>query len=597
MEKRPNNGQSDDSEEIAAALAAVYALLAGEENAPLEPPAKRSPGSSAWGAASRMEAVRRHPEANKTDGSSLWRIRSAKIWATLILSSLLLTQAQSASALERIQYQPASNSDSQTSRAPAPAQQASSAQTSGAAPMRAGPQIQAEFSISQAAPSTIRILLGSIENLCEIAVPDGAEISEEKKDAVLAVLPPQSSWQLALPENGGNEIAFTGRLGNVRAQRVILATRDRYAGQTSPASFSKPGVFAYPPRTLNPANPRFQLPFKEDCIDLENKSNYQLTQNQTASAKITTPHVVPDGILIKAPEPDGILNFQGKSYRGALLLKRPAAGKKGFNVINVVDLEDYLLSVLPSEMPASWSIESLKAQCIAARSYALANLKKHGSEGYDLKANTEDQVYLGVQTENENSNRAVAETRGLVMKHDGKVVSAFFHSSGGGHTELAEHVWTKGVPYLKSVPDFDDQSPHFAWNRQVSVGSMEESLRKLGKDVGAILGIFPVSRTDSQRIQTAIVAGTLQTLIISGEELRKIMQLPSTVFNLGQAQDAYLIAGRGFGHGLGMSQWGAKYLAEQGYNAAQILSYYYKDVSIEHCQVAQTARASSGRQE
>ena len=79
----------------------------------------------------------------------------------------------------------------------------------------------------------------------------------------------------------------------------------------------------------------------------------------------------------------------------------------------------------------------------------------------------------------------------------------------------------------------------------------------------------------------AIVAGTLQTLMVSGEELRKILSLPSTIFNIGAGLDSYLVAGRGFGHGLGMSQWGAKFLSEQGYNAGQILSYYYKDVSVD----------------
>jgi stage II sporulation protein D len=232
-------------------------------------------------------------------------------------------------------------------------------------------------------------------------------------------------------------------------------------------------------------------------------------------------------------------------------------------------------------MPSGWNLEALKAQSIAARSYALANVGKHQSEGYDLKASTEDQVYLGIQTESDNSNRAVAETRGQVLKHNGKVVTAFFHSAGGGCTEKAEHVWGGKVPYLKSVPDFDDQSPHFNWNRSVAVSNIEEALKKQGRDIGGLLGIFPLERSPSQRVTLAMVTGTLQTLLLSGEELRKILALPSTAFNIGLDMDSYLVAGRGFGHGLGMSQWGAKYLSEQGYNASQILSYYYKDVTLD----------------
>ena len=450
------------------------------------------------------------------------------------------------------------------------------------------------------ARATLRVALGECSSDCEIIAPDGAEIIDEQNKTLIAIIPAQSRWQVSLGDGSSRDsdrLTFQGNLASVRSAKVVVAGKLSGSGSISdrdnyvPASYVKSSPFAGKTITLSAANPRFALPFRafaspsappkseSQYLPATYKANANFKAN--ADIKAVTPPVVQPGYLIKAPEPDGILTYQGKSFRGSLLIKARPAENPGFLVINKVDLEDYLLSVVPSEMPASWNLESLKAQSIAARSYALANLNKHGSEGYDLKATTEDQVYLGIQTETENSNRAVAETEGVVLKHDGKIVSAFFHSSGGGFTELAEHVWTKGVPYLKSVPDFDDHSPHFAWNKQVPVSNMEETLRKQGKDVGAILGIFALARTPSQRVQTAMIAGTLQTLIVSGEELRKIMQVPSTVFNIGQAADAYLVAGRGFGHGLGMSQWGAKYLSEQGYNAAQILSYYYKDVTIQ----------------
>jgi stage II sporulation protein D len=236
---------------------------------------------------------------------------------------------------------------------------------------------------------------------------------------------------------------------------------------------------------------------------------------------------------------------------------------------------------VPSEMPSSWPLEALKAQSIAARSFALARCGRREADGYDVKATIEDQVYSGVGAESNNSNRAVAETCGQVLKHNGNVVTAFFHSASGGCTELSENVWSKPVPYLKAVPDYDDESPHFSWTRAFNVGDAEQALARHGKNIGKLLVIMPVARGVSPRVRWLMVVGTERTTFISGEIARKAFALPSSSFNVASADGSYIFAGRGFGHGLGMSQWGAKKLADAGYNADQILSHYYKDISIE----------------
>jgi len=439
--------------------------------------------------------------------------------------------------------------------------------------------------------SQIRIAINTNTNTTDIIVPDGAQIIDESNQSLLAELPTQSRWLFSLDNGpGGKRLSVTGKVANSSAGKLLLASSSRnYDDGTYTRKFRATGKggFTRQPHQIDSSSPIFYLPVKTALIAATTKPSdfrpvaYQASPGALAPLQKaqTTPPVV-TGYIIKPSNPNGVITCDGKTYRGAIVVK-PRSIDNSFLTINVVDLEDYLLSVVPSEMPSTWNIEALKAQTIAARSYALSNLGKHQSEAYDLKATTEDQVYLGVQTESDNSNRAIAETSGQVLKHKGKVVTAFFHSAGGGYTEQAENVFGGKLPYLKSVPDFDDQSPHFAWNRSIAISNIEETLSKQGRDIGGLLGIFPLERSQSQRVTAVLVAGTLQTIMLSGEELRKVLSLPSTVFNIGAGPETYLVAGRGFGHGLGMSQWGAKYLSEQGYNASQICSYYYKDVTVE----------------
>lgn len=350
-----------------------------------------------------------------------------------------------------------------------------------------------------------------------------------------------------------------------------------------------------PPRTA--AAPRSGPAMEEvevDDIDLdeddERVSGSAPTQTDSATSSGTSQFGgITNGVIITpnvtgASGSQSVFNLNGRLYRGSLWVKpETVKDKNGASVtrltaINVIDLEDYLMSVLPSEMPSSWPREALKAQAIAARSYAIANLGKYRSKGYDVQATVMDQAYRGASAETIASNRAVSETNGIVMKHAGKVVPGFFHSSSAGHTDVAEHVWTKEVPYLKSVPDVDHKSKYVLWERKFPMTQIDSSL---GKDVGTVLGLFPVHRSPAGRVKNLLVIGTKGSTFVSGTAVRQMFALPSTNFNVLAYQDSYLFKGQGFGHGLGMSQYGARGLADHGYNAAQILTYYYKDVTFE----------------
>lgn len=431
----------------------------------------------------------------------------------------------------------------------------------------------------------LKIGLNINATTCNITLPDGAELIDKNTAELLAELPPQSIWQVGLDQDAagpGRKVSFSGQIGNLGTARVLLAKTpgvyqeaefSTYEGQTSANS-----GFKKQPYVLEELNPKF-------WFGLENSYEQPYSKQGYRPIGYTSPNTPPlpksTSYILRPLNPGGVFGLDGKTYRGQLLIEAQNSGPKAFSVINLVDIEDYLLSVVPSEMPSSWCLEALKAQAIAARSYAIANMGKHQKDGYDLKASTEDQVYTGVQAEADTTNTAVSETTGLVIKHANKPISAFFHSAAGGFTETAENVWSNELPYLKSVPDFDDQSPHFNWKRNYSLTDVESRLLKSGFDVGGILGLFPLSRAGSQRVKSVLVSGSLKTIVVSGEDMRRIFTLPSTVFNIAPAENGYILAGRGFGHGLGLSQWGARYLGENGYNAAQIISYYYKDVSVE----------------
>ncbi len=660
MENEKFTTSNEDSVEIAAALAAVYAFCQSENsNAVI---ADTITPKSAWGEAARMESIK--PGAGKIVANSqikgnffTWRNSYARRWTAMSLAIFAIGCgiANPALALERIDFVPpgkpvlkespkelSANDEAVDEFAnlkqplcPIAPQMvlpnkspslAPNFKTAAQANQTQAPQVQPSSGLAQTAPiqasglqaapsniqtqnlnqaefvntnnnsaKTIRIALSTSATTADIIVPDGAQIIDESNQNLLAELPPQSRWQLAIEASSstasGKRLALSGKSGSTSFSRVLLSSGTRKyddATYTRKFSASTKGGFTRPPQIIDADNAKFFLPVKAQAPVIASKQNdlrpvsYQsspLPLNNTAQNMAPPP--VLSGYLIKPSSPDAVITYAGKTYRGSILIKPRSGEQPAFLVINILDMEDYLLSVVPSEMPSNWNQEALKAQTIAARSYAYANLGKHQSEGYDLKASTEDQVYLGVQSESDSCNKAVAGTRGAVLKHKGKVVTAFFHSASGGSTEQSEHVYGSKLPYLKCVPDFDDQSPHFNWNRSIPVANIEENLKKQGRDLGGILGIFPLERSPSQRVTSALISGTLQSVIVSGEELRRILALPSTVFNLGVGADSYLVAGRGFGHGLGMSQWGAKFLSEQGYNASQILSYYYKDVTVD----------------
>jgi stage II sporulation protein D len=397
--------------------------------------------------------------------------------------------------------------------------------------------------------STIRVSLLQNATLTEIIALDGATIQEQATGTRLASLSPQTRWTM-----------------HCEQQAVTFKPKDWY--QVDDDTIAQTSRYYPQARTQTVA-------YRPTGASHHNFSSHLLRLPLLVADQQRAFLVTPNGR-------DGLIGINGKFYRGSLLIQPaysdPIRGASSFNVINTLNIEDYLLSVVPSEMPSGWPQEALRAQAVAARTYAYANIGKHGKDGYDVKDTTDDQVYSGVKAEANSSNLAVASTRNVVMTYEGKAICAYFHSASGGTTESAENVWGKELPYLKAVPDYDNRSPHALWTKNFTVEQLESSL---APNLGQLLSVLVLYRTSSQRANQVLLVGSQGSELTSGEAIRRALKLPSTNFNVNPVPDGYSFEGHGFGHGLGLSQWGARSLAEQGYNAAQILTYYYRNIALE----------------
>jgi stage II sporulation protein D len=348
-------------------------------------------------------------------------------------------------------------------------------------------------------------------------------------------------------------------------------------------------------------------------------------------------------ILIKSNTfNDSIITVEKDRYRDYIKL---ISRNNEILVINHVQLENYLYGVVPAEMPASFHIEALKAQAVAARSFTLSNLNKHIGEGFNLCDTTHCQVYSGVEYERPVTNSAVDVTKGILAYYKGKVIEAIYHSTSSGFTEDSVNVWGGDVPYLKPVEDsFSSESPYSNWKFSIGLNELNNNLKSSGVNIGDFQGVEVIDATSTGKVDKVKITGTIGEKIISGTEFRNIIgagNFKSAWFtinggnnvgnkkvyvidgsmngvknvdinnvytlddknqktvtrgrvnraiskdrieDMGRGQTTstteLIIEGKGFGHGVGMSQFGAKKMAELGYTFEEILKYYYTGIDI-----------------
>lgn len=290
-------------------------------------------------------------------------------------------------------------------------------------------------------------------------------------------------------------------------------------------------------------------------------------------------------LMIRPNAKAGELSLDGRRYRGALELRHKGGG---LTAVNIVPVDDYLRSVVPEEMPVDWPAEAIKAQSVAARSFALASRGRHAGEGYDLCTTTHCQLYTGTAGEKSASNAAIKATRGEVLTYGGKPIEALFHTDSGGMTENSEDVWGSHVPYLRAAKDTPAKT--MPWTKTISRADLERKLAAKGHDIGKVrsLALSPLAigraakdRTASGRVKTMTVKGTKGTATLSGTTWRSLLGLKSTLFDAKLTKDAVTFTGYGSGHGLGISQWGAERMAAKGASYAEILHHYYTGTKLQ----------------
>ncbi|TQE73835.1 SpoIID/LytB domain-containing protein [Leptospira noguchii] len=291
-----------------------------------------------------------------------------------------------------------------------------------------------------------------------------------------------------------------------------------------------------------------------------------------------------DSSRLKAPirfvSQNTSLEFKSHKVRGSIHIIPQSQGPA--LVINILPLEEYLLAVVPSEVPYSWPMEALKAQAICARTYAVREILNKKNALYDVEATTNSQVYGGIEKEHPFTTKAVQDTTGVMAVFEENPIQAFFHSNSGGKTETPENIWGgKKIPYLSTVSsDFDRAGENFYWKEIVSQDLINSKFSNL--KLGEIQSIQVLSRTSSGRVDLMELNGTEGTSRIRGKEFRQTLGAPvrSLRFGIQKESKGFLIKGMGSGHGVGLSQWGSFGMAKENYNYIEILRYYYPGTDL-----------------
>lgn len=254
--------------------------------------------------------------------------------------------------------------------------------------------------------------------------------------------------------------------------------------------------------------------------------------------------------------------------------------------ISEIPFEDYIKGVVAGEMPTSFEEEALKAQAVASRSYVMYKIKGNKNNDYDILNTTTHQVYLSDEKLKENWKEeytkkinkiksAIAQTRGEYLSYNGEIVNAMFFSTSVGATENSEEVFVSKLPYLRSVSSkWDEQSPVYT---DTATFELTDFYNKLNIKYNNKITVEPISQTTTGRIRKLKING----IEMKGSEVATKLKLRSNFFNIIQNDNKVTITTKGFGHGVGMSQYGANGMAKEGYKYNQILKHYYQGTEIK----------------
>ena len=276
----------------------------------------------------------------------------------------------------------------------------------------------------------------------------------------------------------------------------------------------------------------------------------------------------------------GIITIGNNKYYGDIYIKQVDSK---LQIVNFVDIEKYLLGVVPYEMPSSFPLEALKAQTVIARSYAQTNINRKKKD-FDLYDDTRSQVYSGIpKSRLSNVEKAIKETKGEVITYNGRVIDALFHSYSGGYTASAKEVYGNDIEYLKPVEDIYSKGVPMSvltWTYLIPKSQFE-------KEIGFIPLDYDIEYTESNRVKYIILYNEDRSLEkkYTGAEFRRkysTSKIKSTAYNINIENGDIKVVGSGYGHGVGFSQWSSKTMAEdEKMSYKDIINFFYTGVKIE----------------
>lgn len=282
-----------------------------------------------------------------------------------------------------------------------------------------------------------------------------------------------------------------------------------------------------------------------------------------------------------------VIGFKNKPNHSFFSEEKNIKIKDEENNISELNIEEYLIGVLAAEMPASFEIEALKAQAVAARTYALYKIEHSANKDYNVLTNTTDQSYISKEEMKEKWQNdyekyytkiksAIEDTKNEAIFYNNDIIEAFYFSMSNGKTEESETVFQESLPYIESVDSrWDNENlSNFVVTKELS---KNDFCQKLSLNNCEIINITGINKSEGNRINTI----TINDKEFMGTTIRKLLNLRSTDFDISINNNTIYITTKGYGHGVGMSQYGANGMAKEGYDYKEILNHYYQNITIK----------------
>ncbi|MBF0384910.1 MAG: SpoIID/LytB domain-containing protein [Candidatus Omnitrophica bacterium] len=277
------------------------------------------------------------------------------------------------------------------------------------------------------------------------------------------------------------------------------------------------------------------------------------------------------------------INDKDNRYRDSIEISADRKGK--ITIVNSIGLEQYVKGVLYHEVSHRFPMEATKAQAVATRTYALYQKIKNKDLAYDVTSDIYSQVYGGRSAERYRTNLAVDKTEGEILMYENKILPTYFHANSGGHTEDVRELWEEDLPPLYGVPSgFSIGMPAYEWKKNFRLKDIQDKLVKSGYKIGMISDFEIMERNKSGRIRRLKISDRDgKSLYIKGKDFRQIIgpnEIKSNNYDIDMRGYFADFSGKGWGHGVGMCQWGARAMADKRYKYNGILNFYYPGAEL-----------------